>query len=192
MLDYYCGLEEKERGRLRLERERRREKRAREKAALLQRSGVGLGTGTSVRGTVGGGGWDGVNEWLQQQQQQAEVEGSDDDDDVDLNAIDGDEYYERAVDEGWRVELGKMEIRWEDNTLSEAEYKEVVTLPVNLLENGRTDEELDRYLHMIHLRGYRDLVEISFRWVKEEGSPHREPVREGGEDEDSCIVIDED
>ena len=181
VLEYYAGLEEAERERLRLRKAEKMEEKEK-KRALQQRSGGG------TRGLTGGR-W-GASHWAQQ----VEIDDSSDDDDGDdgaaLGVIDAEAYYHRAVVlEGWQIYLEKAQIRWEDNTAASGEHKSVVTLPVNLLSKGRADKELDRYLHMIHLRGYRDLVEISFRWVKEGRT--RETNHDHGEKGESCIVIDD-
>ncbi|KAJ4414890.1 hypothetical protein N0V85_002958 [Neurospora sp. IMI 360204] len=105
---------------------------------------------------------------------------------------DGEAYY-TAVAEGWQVYLEKVQIKWE-KAASAQEHSPAVTLPVNLLDRRRTDEELDGYLHMMHLRGYRDDVEVWFRWVKGEPQEANDDGDEGdrGKQQSRCIVIDDD
>lgn len=179
VLEYYAGLEETKREG---ERERMRLRKVEEKRALQQQQQQWSGG----RGAAWTGGRWGVSEWVQQ----VEVDDSSDDG-ATLSVVDSEQCYQRALDEGWQIYLEKVRIRWEDNnTASSGEHNHplVVRLPVNLLDKGRTDEEPDRYLHMLHLRGYRDLVEISFQWAKEERP--QKPDRDG-EKGQSCIVIED-
>ncbi len=71
-----------------------------------------------------------------------------------------------------------MQFKWETTAAAAQDHIDVMTLPVNLPDQRRTNEELDRYLHMLHLKGYRDYVEASFQWVK--GETH-EPDDDGNE-----------
>ncbi|KAK3949383.1 hypothetical protein QBC32DRAFT_327016 [Pseudoneurospora amorphoporcata] len=178
VLEYHAGLEEAKRERERLRKVGMREERERE----MERRGM--------RGMRKEGRWT-HHQAVEVDDDPFDDDISDDDDDATLSVIDAEGYYQRALLEGWQVYLEKVQIRWEDNNITASSEKHnptVVTLPVDLLDKGRTDEELDRYLQMMHLRGYRDLVEISFRWAKE-GRPQKPGC--DGEKGQSCIVIDD-